>query len=82
MAMFLRFRKRGTDDMVLINMDHVLRIEPGGSDDDAGTWSRLLHMAAASGSTSASAIETEVTMSFEELSSVLAGVWEKDASLG
>ncbi len=82
MAMFLRFRKRGSEDMVLVNMDHVLRIEPGGSDGDAGSWSRLLHLAAASGSSAASAIETEVTMSFEELSSVLAGVWEKDTSLG
>lgn len=74
MAHFLRFRKRSDGEFILINMDHVISIEGGTAQQDEGEWSTVVH--AADGAVSSS----EVMMSFDELSSMLAGVWEKNPS--
>ena len=73
MAEFLRFRRRDDGEFLLLNMDHVISIEAGVSQEDEGGWSRLTYLAEG-GSAS-----VEVMTPLEELSSMLAGVWEKGA---
>lgn len=75
MAMYLRFRKRDDSDYVLVNMDTVLRIEAGDAAANEPAWSRLIH--ALPGNGQSTMVETDVLISLEELSSMLAGVWEK-----
>jgi hypothetical protein len=73
MAEFLRFRRRSDGEFILLNMDHVISIEAGSQQEDEGGWARLTHI-------SEDGVTTlDVLTSLDELSSMLAGVWEKGA---
>ena len=73
MAEFLRFRRRSNGEFLLLNMDHVVSIEAGSQQEDEGGWARVTHIAEGGVAT------IDVLTSLDELSSMLAGVWEKGA---
>jgi hypothetical protein len=77
--MFLRLKLRTTGDYAMVNMNHVLRVEPGDDSDPKKAWCKLIHFPVQPGRDDRPLLsKTEVAMSFEDLSMLLTGRWKTD----
>lgn len=77
--MFLRLKLKKTDEFAMVNMNHVVRVEPGDDSDPEHPWCKLIHFPVQTGADGRPLLsKTEVAHAFDEVTMLLSGRWMTD----